>query len=218
MAWNLLILALLIFVGYLFLSLLVRSLRSRSIIAKSLGVLVSAVLAVAAVAALGLGMAGLWRTEAPRDRTTSGVKVAGSPEQVAHGRELAQSCVACHSFDGSLVLNGGQQNLAAAWGPLNWVSGSNLTPGGRLARWTDGAIVRALREGIDADGVPLMVHPAQQYRSLSDADAEAIVAFLRSQPALRHDQPRRGLSFVTLLNVALGRLATAEQPPLPAVQ
>lgn len=218
MAWNLLILALLIVLAYLFLSLFVRSLRSRNLVGKALGATVSVALGAAAVAALGLGLAGLWRTEAPRNRAIADVQVSATPEQVVRGRELAQSCVPCHSYDGTLVLNGGQENLAAAWGPLNEVYGANLTPGGRLLRWKDGAIVRALREGVDADGVPLMVHPAHQYYGMSDADAEALVSYLRSQPALRHDQPRRSLSFVTLLNVALGRLGTAEQPSLPASQ
>ena len=218
MALNLLILALLIVLAYLFALLFVRFLRSRSLIGKVLGAALSAVLGVAVVAALGLGLLGLWRAEAPRDRPMADLQVTATPEQVALGRELAQSCVPCHSYDGTLVLNGGQDNLASAWGPLNEVYGANLTPGGSLRRWKDGAIIRALREGIDADGVPLLLHPAHQYRGMSDADAEALVAYLRSQPALRHDQPRRSLSFITLLNMALGRLVTAEQPPLPASQ
>jgi hypothetical protein len=47
---------------------------------------------------------------------------------------------------------------------------------------------------------------------MSDDDAAALVAYLRSLPELRHDQPRRSVNLVGLLAAALGWLPTGELP------
>ena len=71
---------------------------------------------------------------------------------------------------------------------------TNLTPGGPLKDWTDGEIVRAIREGVGQDGRALIGMPSQAYRNLSDADVQALVAYLRSQPAVDNPQPARNLN------------------------
>ncbi len=61
----------------------------------------------------------------------------------------------------------------------------NITPGSRIASWRDEDLVRAIREGLRPDGSligPPM--PFTQYRGLSDTDVNAIVAFLRTVPAV----------------------------------
>ena len=64
----------------------------------------------------------------------------------------------------------------------------NLTPAGPIAGWSDAELARAIREGIRPDGSligPPM--PFAMYRGLSDADLGAIVAFLRTLPAVEND-------------------------------
>ena len=66
----------------------------------------------------------------------------------------------------------------------------NITPGSRIAGWRDEDLVRALREGLRPDGSligPPM--PFTQYRGLSDTDVNAIVAFLRTVPAVESTVP-----------------------------
>lgn len=66
----------------------------------------------------------------------------------------------------------------------------NITPGGTPASWTDAELGRAIREGIRPDGSlvgPLM--PFSFYRYISDNDLAAIVAYLRSVPAVDNDVP-----------------------------
>ena len=66
----------------------------------------------------------------------------------------------------------------------------NITPGGRMARWTDEELVRAIREGRRPDGTligPPM--PFALYRGLSDDDVRSIVAYLRTVPAVEGEQP-----------------------------
>lgn len=60
----------------------------------------------------------------------------------------------------------------------------NITPGSRVADWSDQELARAIREGIRPDGTvigPPM--PISLYRGLSDDDLYSIVAFLRTLPA-----------------------------------
>jgi mono/diheme cytochrome c family protein len=64
----------------------------------------------------------------------------------------------------------------------------NLTPAGAIAGWSDTELARAIREGIRPDGSligPPM--PFSMYRGLSDGDLGAIVAFLRTLPAVEND-------------------------------
>lgn len=64
----------------------------------------------------------------------------------------------------------------------------NITPAGQVAGWSDAELARAIREGIRPDGSligPPM--PFTFYRHLSDTDVAAIVAFLRTIPAVEND-------------------------------
>ncbi|RVT86768.1 cytochrome C [Rhodobacteraceae bacterium CCMM004] len=64
----------------------------------------------------------------------------------------------------------------------------NITPAGRVADWTDAELGRAIREGIRPDGSlvgPPM--PYKAYRAISDDDLAAIVAHLRTVPAVEND-------------------------------
>lgn len=66
----------------------------------------------------------------------------------------------------------------------------NLTPAGRIAQWSDEELAKAIREGIRPDGSvigPPM--PFSMYRGLGDEDLAAIVAFLRTLPAIENEVP-----------------------------
>lgn len=61
----------------------------------------------------------------------------------------------------------------------------NITPGSRVAGWSDEELARAIREGVRPDGTvigpPMPIH---LYRGLSDDDLAAIVAYLRTLPSV----------------------------------
>ena len=65
---------------------------------------------------------------------------------------------------------------------------SNITPAARIAEWSDQELGRAIREGIRPDGSvigPPM--PFALYKRISDDDLAAIVAYLRTVPAIEGD-------------------------------
>ena len=66
----------------------------------------------------------------------------------------------------------------------------NITPASRIAKWSDAELGRAIREGIRPDGTligPPM--PFAMYRGISDDDLAAMVAYLRTVPAVEQDNP-----------------------------
>jgi hypothetical protein len=70
----------------------------------------------------------------------------------------------------------------------------NLTPDmdTGLGKWTDDQIKNAFQNGLDADGKPLFsIMPYYVFHNMTDADADAIVAYLRSLPPVIHEIPER---------------------------
>jgi hypothetical protein len=100
-------------------------------------------------------------------------------DEVTRGRQavLARGCPACHDpGDGSLS---GQLQPR----PGTHAYGSNLTPDDDtgLGHWTEDQIVRALRDGLDDQGVPLCaVMP--RFSSMALDEAQAVAAYLRTLP------------------------------------
>jgi hypothetical protein len=104
-----------------------------------------------------------------------------APPPAARGEYLAKlmGCPACHSPDPARPYAGGLESQEPT-GP--WRS-SNLTPhvATGIGGWTDAQIIAAIRDGVRPDGRVLHpIMPYRYYRRLTDADASAVVAFLRS--------------------------------------
>lgn len=86
---------------------------------------------------------------------------------------------------------------------------ANITPGGRVAGWSDAELAKAIREGIRPDGTvigPPM--PFMFYKHISDNDLAAIVAYIRTVPAVDNTVPASVYPFP---------LPPAYGPPVEAV-
>jgi hypothetical protein len=176
---------------------------------------------------LPLAAAGLavWvRTYRPDMRPAPVISVARTPAQIARGRYLAEhvtGCLGCHShrdwsrFGGPVAgpLGTGGDCLSKEYGLPGTVCTPNLTPDRAtgLGGWSDGEVMRAVREGVDREGNALFPFmPYVEYRSLSDEDARAIVAYLRTLPAVAHAVPDTEVGFpasffVRMVPTPLGR-------------
>lgn len=117
---------------------------------------------------------------------------------VARGRYLVEvlgACGNCHTPKGpqgdlpGKHLAGGFE-LDDTFG--TWIT-PNITPDPEtgIGRWTDAEIIRAIREGKRPDGRTLgPPMPFDLYRRLADSDVQAMVAYLRTVPPVRHVVPR----------------------------
>lgn len=71
------------------------------------------------------------------------------------------------------------------------IGAPNLTPAA-LADWTDEEIKNAFLNGVDEDGDALFpIMPYAVFHNMTAADADQVVAYLRSVPAVENDIPER---------------------------
>lgn len=135
------------------------------------------------------------------------LQIAATPELLARGAYLANHvsiCMDCHStrdwtrFSGPIVpgsLGQGGEVFDERFGfPGSFVS-RNITPHG-VGTWTDGELYRAVTTGVARDGSALFsLMPYTSYGRMDPEDITAIVAYVRSLPAITHDAPARQADF-----------------------
>ena len=217
MIGNIISLLVLVLFVVLFAWLATRAWRAKRAFVKWPAVIVTGLLTLVFAAVTIVAVLGFVKLEARHANPVADLKVAGTAEQIARGGQLAWGCADCHSPTLDLPLGGSTENFIAGGPPMGVLYATNLTPGGPLKDWTDGEIVRAIREGVAQDGRPLVIMPSQAYRNLSDADAQALVAYLRSQPAVDNPQPARNLNVLVALFLGTGLFPTSVQAPVGAV-
>jgi mono/diheme cytochrome c family protein len=131
--------------------------------------------------------------------TGKSAKSAGKGNsKVDRGRYLATvtGCNDCHTPgtmwgapDMTRTLSGSDMAWVGPWGA---VYAANLTPDPEtgLGKWTDEQIIAAIRTGNRPDGRQLApIMPYMNFAQLTDEDAQAIVAYLRSLPPVVHAEP-----------------------------
>jgi cytochrome c553 len=146
------------------------------------------------------------------DNPAAVIQVAGTPAQIARGEQLANTCSSCHSPGNELPLSGSNFRVKFEMPPLGTLYAPNLTPSGDIQNWSDGELIRAIREGVHKDGRSLLIMPSDNFRNLSDEDVQALVAYLRSQPATGGPTPNNQLSMLGAVFMNLSDFRTAQQP------
>lgn len=145
----------------------------------------------------------------PKAAAPSTARVESTPARFERGKYLYDTladCDGCH----------GERNLSKFGGPVlkgrsgagtvfpkemglpGLVAPSNISQHGEhgLGRWTDGEIIRAVREGVGRDGRALFpMMPYQSYARMSDEDVASLVVYLRSLPAVSHAVPATKIDF-----------------------
>ena len=123
---------------------------------------------------------------------------AVEPDLVARGAYLANAadCVACHTdaAHGGKPYAGGRA-LATPFGTFY---APNITPDREtgIGRWSEAQFLRALRDGVRPDGRNLFpVFPYPSFSKITDADAQALYAYLFSRPPVRQPNRPHELSF-----------------------
>src|SRR5262245_35729098 len=175
------------------------------------GVIVSGLLAALCLFVGVVALLGVYKLEVPRANPLADIKAASSPDQLVRGERLAHLCASCHSSSGQLPLDGGTENFVEG---LGTIVAPNLTPSGPLKDWTDGEIIRTIREGVDRHGRALMIMPAENFRYMSDDDVQALVAYLRTQPAAARQTPANEMGLLGAALVGAGVFPTTAQPPI----
>ena len=140
-------------------------------------------------------------------------------EKIELGRRLTvvTGCIDCHTPgtmygapDMSRNLSGSELGWTGPWGTTY---PSNLTPDMEtgLGAWTEEQLVTAFRTGKRPDGSPVLPPmPWPSFAQLTDEEAYAIAAYLKSIPPVKHAK------VATLPPGARPTTATLVMPPPPA--
>ena len=151
----------------------------------------------------------------PTGSPPQALKVEGTPDQIARGKHITSMfCVGCHGQNDQPPLTGGNDLAAGIAFPLGSMISVNLTPAGPLKGWSDGEVLRVLREGVGPDGHRLAIMGGQQSRHLSDEDLHAVIVYLRSQQPVVNDTPQPPDNLNTLALFMLGAGLVPVEPPV----
>lgn len=103
-----------------------------------------------------------------------GVDAKDAAALVAHGARVATlaGCTGCHGDD----LRG--RNVTAENPDFGDMNAPNLTL--LISKYDDAGLDRAIRKGVPLDGRGLWFMPTESLQSLSDADMQALTAYLRT--------------------------------------
>jgi cytochrome c553 len=190
-----------------------RAWRDRNRWLKWIGTVLAGLLTLIPGLLLVLTLIGYGKLNQPHTNPVANIHVAGTAAQIARGQQLAHICAGCHSDNRDLPLSG--LNMGAKFGlpPVGTLYAPNLTPSGNIKDWTDGEVIRAIREGVHKNGRSLLVMTAGNFRYMSDDDVQAVVAYLRSQPATGGPTPDNQLNVLGAVFINLVDFRTA-QPPI----
>jgi mono/diheme cytochrome c family protein len=138
------------------------------------------------------------------------VSILAAPAQAQSGDPLlergeylvtAGPCAECHTvrvegdptqLDQTKLLAGGERFDL----PFGTIYSANITPDNEtgIGMWSVSDIVRALDEGLDKDGNPLVLMPWQNFRGMSSEDKVAIALYLKSVAPINNAVPASELA------------------------
>jgi hypothetical protein len=195
---------------------------------------------VLGAAVVGVGGAGSYLLAVfPQVVPANTAVIEATPERLARGTYLAQhvlACTECHADRdwtryGAPALppaGAGRSACLAADAPM---AGMDATFPGRLCfpnvtpdratgvgDWTDGELLRAIRDGVDRDDHALFpIMPYVVFRALADEDARSIVVWLRSLEPVSRPQAAKSIDFPVNLFIRLVPRPTVAPILLPDV-
>jgi mono/diheme cytochrome c family protein len=166
----------------------------------------------------------------PKMRPAPDVKAPTTPEAIERGKYLANhvaACVGCHSKVDTSVSGeppvegflGAGRDFGEMPGFPGHLRAPNLTPDKEtgLGSWTDGEVLRAIREGVGKDGRVLF--PQMPYvtysHTLSDDDALAVIAYLRSLEPVKNNPGRAEIGFPVSMFIRGVPKPLEKSPPPP---
>ena len=187
-------------------------------------------LVVVGLAAIGVSWLALRK---PAQQPATAQTIEATPERLARGKYLAHHvsiCFDCHSERTTAKYGVPFKPGREGVGGFVWsqqidfpgvLAASNLTPDPEtgLGKWSDGEIIRAIREGVDREGKALFpIMPYGHFRHMSDDDVQSIVAYLRTLAPQRYAKPVKALNMPLpfIEKFSPQPVTTPVPPPSPA--
>ena len=143
----------------------------------------------------------------PKVSDATNMKIDATPERIERGKYLANGfagCIDCHSERDWTLFSGPVIPGAEGKGGFDYGEGAGTVPAANITSdmetgigsWTDGELFRAITSGVDKNGkflAPMM--PYVEFAKIDKEDVYAIIAYIRTLPAIKHQVPPRKLNF-----------------------
>ncbi len=168
----------------------------------------------------------------PKSRPAPDLKASTDPAVIEKGKYLVNhvtGCTGCHSPVQEVPGEPPVEGMLGAGRDFGDIPGApfhlrakNLTPDKEtgIGDWTDGEVIRAMREGVGKDGralFPQMPYPTYA-STISDEDAIAIVSYLRTLAPVKNDPGKTTIDFpVSMFIRAVPQPLESSPPPAPPV-
>jgi cytochrome c553 len=138
------------------------------------------------------------------DVPTEAIAVPTDISSVQRGQHLASAVAACADCHGPNLAG----DVFIDDPALGRIVSPNLTrgQGGVGSSFTDADYIRAIRHGVDPGHRQLLIMPADVYNHFSDADLGAIVAYVKSLPAIDTSLPSSEIRPFGRMLFAIGQL------------
>lgn len=175
-----------------------------------------------------VGLAAYVKFALPNVGDAPDMKVESTPERLQRGEYLAHHvlmCADCHStrnwneFSGPPVpgtLGKGGDVFNEKMGFPGTYYAANITPAG-IGNWTDGELFRAITTGVRKNGKPIFpVMPHRNYGQLDEEDIKAVIAYVRSIPAINNKVPESESNFPMnfIINTIPAKANLSKRPPV----
>ncbi|HMR39144.1 MAG TPA: c-type cytochrome [Ignavibacteria bacterium] len=143
----------------------------------------------------------------PKVSAAPDMKIVPTAEMVNRGKYLAYgfaSCIDCHSDNDYNKLNAPLVEGTEGKGGRDYGEGAGFVPAANITSdiqtgiggWTDGEIFRAITMGVDKNGEPLgPMMPYMFFRNMDENDIKAIIAYIRTLPAINNKVPKHEFNF-----------------------
>ena len=168
---------------------------------RTLALVAALLLSTVVLAGLALGQTrttvGLPRARTPTELLTAPLPTTGpQAAQLQHGRSLviAGDCLSCHTRPGGVPMAGG----LGLHTPFGVIYTSNLTSDRQngIGAWTPDQFYRAMHEGRGLGGRYLYpAFPYPNFTNVTRPDSDAILAYLKTVPAVSYAPPANKLPF-----------------------
>lgn len=142
------------------------------------------------------------------DIVSRNLTLPGDSASLERGHRLATTlgkCGDCHApdFGGRVFIDGM---------PFAYLATPNLTGGAGsvVGDWSPAQWDQAIRHGVGPDQNTLMIMPSTSYQYLTDEDAAALIAYLRTLPKVDREHPPRQLGPIARGLFAAGKLPIFE--------
>ena len=139
--------------------------------------------------------------------TPESIAIPTDAASIERGKHFVQAiCSDCHAADlsGKVLLDA----------PFATIYTANLTSGkgGAGSEFTDADWVRAIRHGVDNQGRPLVIMPAQLFWNFNDQDLGDVIAYLKSLPPVDKEHPDPQINALGKIMAGAGMFGPAVIP------